>query len=134
MTDIQPSADSIARKLDRLAEYRAQRDLLDVQKNAAIDSVLTPEIRAKLAEINAEFEPDERAADESIAALELEVKADALAYGETVRGERVMAVWNRGRVSWDNAGLERYMEAHPEIKRFRRQGEPSISIKLRSGG
>ena len=122
----------IVEKLDRLAEFQAQRDLLNADKQAAIDSVLTPEIKARLAEIDAEFADKAAAVDENIDALEAEIKADVLTRGETIKGSRLMAVWSKGRVTWDNAALQSYMLTHPEVERFRRQSEPSISIRVRS--
>jgi hypothetical protein len=121
---------AIVEKLDRLAEFQSQRDILSLDKQAALDSVLTPEIKAKLAEIEAEFSDKAQSVNENIAALEAEIKADVLAHGETVRGSRLMAVWNKGRVSWDDKGLQGYMKAHPDLAEFRKQGEPSISIRV----
>lgn len=40
-----------------------------------------------------------------------------------------MAVYNKGRVSWDSSGLNGYMVAHPEITAFRKEGEPSITLR-----
>ena len=122
----------IVEKLDRLAEFQAQRDLLNADKQAAIDSVLTPEIKARLAEIDAEFADKAAAVDENIDALEAEIKADVLTRGETIKGSRLMAVWSKGRVTWDDAALQDYMAVHPEIVRFRRQSDPSISIRIRN--
>ena len=123
---------SVIDKLNRLSEFRAQRDILNLDKQSAIDTVLTPEIKAKLAEIEVEFGDKAQAVVENMATLEAEIKVDVLATGETVRGTNLMAVWSRGRVSWDDRGLQGYMKSHPEIADFRKQSDPSISIRVNS--
>jgi hypothetical protein len=49
--------------------------------------------------------------------------------GATVRGSYLMAVWSKGRVSWDDKGLSNYAQAHPDLLQYRKQGDPSISIR-----
>jgi hypothetical protein len=120
---------TISEKLDLLAEFQAQKDLLAIDKQALIDQVLTPEIKARLAEIDAEFASRSEVVDVNITALEAEIKDDVIQHGATVRGAHLLAVWNRGRVSWDDRSLSDYARSHPEVLSFRKQGEPSISIR-----
>jgi len=61
--------------------------------------------------------------------VEAAIKADTLALGETVRGAAFQAVWNKGRQSWDAKGLTTYAEANPEILQFRKEGEPSVTLR-----
>jgi hypothetical protein len=124
---------SITEKLDRLAEFHAQRDVLSMDKQSLIDQVLTPEIKARLVEIEAEFSEKAEAVNANIATLEAEIKADILAHGESVKGQHFQAVWSKGRVSWDDKGLSGYAKAHPELLEFRKQGEPSVSIRRVAG-
>ena len=119
----------IASMLNQLAELHQQQDRLAGDKQALVDQVLTPEVRARLAEIEAEFESKSETAGGKIATLEAEIKADVLAQGETVKGGKFQAVWNKGRQSWDDKGLTAYAEAHPEVMQFRKQGEPSVTIR-----
>ena len=119
----------IASKLDQLADLHNQQDRLSGDKQALVDQVLTPEVRARLAEIEAEFESKSETAGVKIATLEAEIKAEVLAKGETVKGGKFQAVWNKGRQSWDDKGLTAYAESHPEVMRFRKQGEPSVTIR-----
>lgn len=122
--------DTIA-KLDRLAELQAAPDAIRLQKQALIDGILTPEIRAKLAEIDAEFAPKLTAADEAAAALKAEIETEVLAGGKTVKGSVLMAIWNKGRSGgWDTAALTGYAAAHPEINQFKKpDGLPSVSFR-----
>jgi hypothetical protein len=125
---------AIAEKLNRLEELQAQREALDGEKQALMDEILGPELRARLAEVEAEFAQKREAVDGNIAALEAEIKADVLAHGETVRGARFQAVWNKGRESWDSKGLSAYAESNPDVLQFRKQGDPSVTIRRVGGG
>jgi hypothetical protein len=122
-------SETISEKLDRLAEFLAQKDMLAIDKQTLIDQVLNAEIRARLAEIEAEFEGRGEAVEANIAALEAEIKDEVRKHGATVRGAHFMAVWSKGRVAWDDRSLSNYARAHPEVLEFRKQGDPSISIR-----
>lgn len=124
-------SDSTIEKLNRLADFQAQRDFLTLQKKELIDSILPPEIKAKLDEIEDEFNGRLEAVNANIEALECEIKQDAIETGSSVQGEFLRAVWNKGRTSWDNDGLEKYARTHPEILSYRKQGSPFISIRKR---
>jgi len=114
-------------KLDAIFDLRSAQDLLENDKQALINQVLTKEIRDKIAEIEAEFSNSD--ISEKINALTEEVKSEVVAAGETVKGTYLMAVYNKGRVSWDTKALDGYIKAHPEIESFRKQGDPSVSIR-----
>jgi hypothetical protein len=127
-------------KLNQLDEFQAQKALLDLDKKQMIEDVYnklyTPEIRQALdeikkaeADINAEFAIKSEAVDENIARLTEEIKADVLQIGSTVKGDHMMAVWSKGRVSWDTKSLDGYVVAHPEVAQFRKEGGPSVSIR-----
>jgi len=119
----------IGQKLDRLAEFHRLREALDRDQQALIDQVLTPEVRARLEEIEAEFAQKVKAAEASVQTLEEEIKAETLQHGESVRGAAFQAVWTKGRQSWDGKGLTTYSESHPDILQFRKEGEPSVAIR-----
>ncbi len=119
----------IKSKLDQLADLRAAPDAIRLQKQALLDTILTPEIKQAIAEIDAEFAPKLNAAEEQAAALEAEIKADILAHGATVKGAAMMAVWNKGRVSWDAKLLEGMMALIPQIAQARSEGQPTVTIR-----
>jgi hypothetical protein len=122
-------ASVIPRMLDQLADLQAQRDALQVEKQRLIDSILTPEIRAKLAEIDLEFDEKTETVNQNITELEEAVKNVVKNSGSSYKGQYLQAVWSRPRITWDTPSLEHYAEVHPEILRFRKQGEPSVSIR-----
>ncbi len=120
---------AIGEKLERLSDLYVQREALDGEKQKLVDQILPPEVKARLAEIEAEFGQKTEAANANIEALEAAIKADTLALGETVRGAAFQAVWNKGRQSWDSKGLTAYAEANPEVLQFRKEGEPTVTLR-----
>lgn len=115
--------------LDRLAEYQAQRTIAEMDKQALIDSVLTPEIKAKLADIEAEFADKVGAVDQNINDLTARVKQAVISDGQTVKGNYLQAVYMKGRVSWDTKTLEGLAIAMPKLLDAKKEGEPSVSIR-----
>ncbi|MBI5879574.1 MAG: hypothetical protein HZB53_18135 [Chloroflexi bacterium] len=120
----------IKQQLEQVADLRARRESLALQKENLRDSVLTDEIRAKLAEIDAEFNPQLEALDEAAAELEADVKQAIIALGTSVKGQHAQGVWYRGRVSWDTKSLEQYAGTHPELLQFRKAGAPYVVLRL----
>lgn len=121
--------ETIQSKLERYAELYSAKEIIALDKKRAIDELLGPELIQALADINLEYGQMEDAAQESISELEAEIKADVVAAGESVKAERISAVFMNGRVSWDTKALDGYMAAHPEIERFRKVGNPSVSLR-----
>ena len=118
----------VVEKLDRLASFQAELQVLEFEKQALIDQVLTPEIKARMEEIEAEFARKGEAANQNITRLEGEIREDVLQYGSTVKGVFLRATWNHGRVTWVTNAMENYAKTHPEILEFRKEGKPYISI------
>jgi hypothetical protein len=116
-------------KLDLLAEYQAQLDLLELQKQELIDRVLTPEIKAQLEEIETEFAGKADAVSLKIAELQEQIRREVVSIGATVKAAHYQAVYTNGRVSWDSKALDGYATAHPEVARFRKLGAPSVSLR-----
>ena len=114
-------------KLEMLANLYAQRDLLPLHKKEAIAQALPPEMVKALEDIEAEFSDTEQAVANNIAALEAEIKAAVIVNGSTIKGTAFMAVWNKGRVSWDSKLLDGFLMAHPELEKARKVGEPSVT-------
>jgi len=122
---------NIIEKLNQLAELKSAVDALNIKKQALIDSVLTDEIKQQLAEIDAEFTPEYQAVSEKTTALEQEIKTDVIQAGETIKGDHLMAVFNKGRISWDTKGLDGVLAVMPELAKFRKEGAPSVAIRAR---
>lgn len=117
-------------KLNRLAELQAKREVIRLDKEAAIAKALEP-VKAQLDLIEAEYNVSYLDAD--LARLETEIRAEVLATGTTAKGSSLICTWNKPRVSWDTKGLDGYAVAHPELNAFRKEGEPSTTIKAVRG-
>ncbi len=119
----------ITQKLDQLANFQAQRDVLELEKQALIDQAIPPEIKARLEEIEAEFAGKRETVDANIAALDTEIRDEVLRQGTTVKSTFLRVVYHPGRITWDTKRLDAYARARPEVLEFRRQGEPFVSIQ-----
>jgi len=117
----------IKQKLDQLAEYLTQRDTINLEKQAPLEAIYTPEIKAHIAEIEAEFSEKIDKIDEKIAALETEIKQSVITYGASVKGSYLQAIYARGRVSWDTKSLDGYAAAHPELLALRKKNNTAYS-------
>jgi hypothetical protein len=122
-------SNEIETKLNDLAELRASVDALNLQKQDAINQVLTPEIRKQVADIEAEYAGKAEVANQKASWLEDEIREEVGKVGSTVKGNFFMAVYAKGRVSWDPKSLDGYAVGHPEILSFRKEGQPSVSIR-----
>jgi len=119
----------IYEKIEKYSDLCFGIDSINQEKQALIDTVLTPEIKEKLAEIDAEFDPKIESVSQEKAALEAEIKQEVLEAGRTVKGTYHSFVWSKPRVSWDTKALDGYAAAHPEIQAFRAEGAPSVSVR-----
>jgi hypothetical protein len=116
-------------KLDQLAELKSKLDALLLQKAALVDSVMTPEIKAKLTEIDIEFAAPYEECQAQIAPLETEIREEVAAQGATIRGAHLMAVYMRGRITWDGRKLDGMMVLIPQLREARKEGDPSVQIR-----
>lgn len=118
----------IVEMLNKLSEMQDQKQVLDLALREKRDEILKPVAEA-LADLDAEIKPGMDALDEQIAALREEIESAILQRCETVRGDRLQAVYARGRVTWDTRALIGYAATHPEILEFQKLGEPSVVIR-----
>lgn len=123
-----PTENDIRARLEELAEVRAAAETTRLDYEARREEILRA-VQAELEALQAEYEPLLESAQARAAALEAEVKEAVLAFGASVKGSAYQAVYVRGRVTWDNQKLDRYAQAHPEILAYRREGDPSVSLR-----
>ncbi len=119
----------IIAKLDQLSEIKAAAEVTRLDYEAKRAEIMKA-VQAQLDDLAAEFEPLIKSAEERAAELEVEIKRDVLTQGASIKGRRLQAVFSRGRVSWDTEALDAYAIAHPEVGKFRRQGQPSVSLRV----
>lgn len=119
---------TITEMLNQLAQMRSQVDFYRMAWEERRDEILAP-VKAQLADLDAEFAPMIETAQESIGAMEAQVKQAVLRHGASVKGDHLQAVWNKGRTSWDTRKLDGLMIALPQLKECRSEGAPSVSIR-----
>ena len=141
----------IQRLLDTLANYQAQETVYNLnkkevvdgilkEKQARLDEVYTPEIRAAVAEIEAkytgfiedveaEFEDKGAVVKHNIDDLQAKVKELVIAHGKSIKGTFLQAVYTKPRVTWDGSKLEGFAIAHPEILVAKKVGQASVSFR-----
>ena len=122
--------DTIKSKLDALDELQNQLTSMRLRHDEQLIELMGPEIAALVNEARASFEAQSAMLSAEIQGATEAVKALVLAAGTTVKGQRLQAVWQKGRVTWDTKGLDGYALAHPEVSlMFRKEGEPTVSIR-----
>ena len=118
--------------LDKLVELKAQVDVISIEKQQLIDSVLTPEIRQQIQDIEAEFKPMMDDVNQAIGDTEAHIKADILARGETAHNDVLEAVFVNGRTTWDTKGLNEAIKVLPQLEQYKKTGDPYVTIRARS--
>ena len=120
---------NITEKLDLLAEIQAALDLEEIEYSRQVADLIPPEIKALIAEVDAEHIGKQAEGQKKERELTAEVKAEVLAGGVTVKSAHLQAVYSKGASRWDMPELNRYAEDHLDLLRFKKEGEPSVSIR-----
>ncbi len=119
---------NIRHELDVLRAGLAKQRELEAAR-AMRRALVQDTIAEQLAVIDRDFESELSALAQSIAENTKFVKTYVLIFGATVKGAGLMAIYSKGRMSWDDKRLDGYATAHPEILAFRSEGQPSVSIR-----
>lgn len=106
-----------------------KKERIDNGLNDSIADVYN-QVQIRKSEIAAEFDGKAVSVKDNIAKLTAEIKDTVKQIGKTIKGQFLMAKYVKGRDGgWDNAKLEGFALAHPEILVARKpDGAPSISI------
>lgn len=113
---------------ERLAAARAAG--LAAQQRAAFRKLdVMAKVQPELDAIDAETGPELTALAEQAAAAEAAVRAAVLACGHSFHHGPVKATYSRGRVTFDNKALQAYAETHPDVNRFKKVGQPVVSLR-----
>ena len=122
VTDIQES-------LDLLGNLKKLRETFLNDKQAAIDSVYTPEIKGRIVEIEDTFNKKTKELNDNIVILESSIREAVLIHGTSVKTGFYIATYQKGRVSWDTKYLDDYAASHPELLKFRKVGKPVVALR-----
>jgi len=122
---------SLAATAKRLEETRAA--FLTAQREYAFRQMdITAKVRPELDALDAELLPHVKALREELARLEALLKEGVRAAGRSYQHRGFRVVYARGRVTFDNKGLQQYAITHPEVNRFRKVGEPLAYLRYSS--
>ena len=121
--------EAIRLRLDELCETISARDVARLDYEQARQMLIPDDIRAALADMDAEFTMRDAAIALNIEELEKEIKQLVLAHGASVKGAHVHAVWSKPRVNWDAKGLDRYAATHPDVLVMRSEGDASVALR-----
>jgi len=123
-----PTRQHVSEKLFRLTNLQAATDLTRMDYEEKRSEILK-QVQTELDALEAEYKPLLEAAEENILALTAEIKNDVLLHGDSVQGGAYRAIYIQGRASWDNAGMTKYASAHPDVLKFRKQGQASVTLR-----
>lgn len=121
--------EQVITKINRYEELMEGVSKLQQSKQALIESVIPKKIKAKLEDIDAEFDSTIENLEQQVKAIEEEIKQDVLNNGESAKGTKVQFVYTTGRVTWDNKKMEVLLESIPELNIARKAGNPYVSVK-----
>ena len=116
--------------LDKYTDIVLKRSDLEGKKQQVIDTIITPEIKQQLQDIEAEFAPLFQALTMEFADVEVQLKNAVIETGQTVRGTTHMAVYAKPRISWDTKMLDGLAMLIPQVNEAKTIGQPSVSIRL----
>lgn len=120
---------SIKRALFKLSQLREKYAIAAERKQAEVEEAMTATVRSRLSAIDRRYDGKLETARAKMEALELAIKEATVAHGESVKGEAVAAIFNKGRITWDTSKLMGYAEAHPAVKKFMSIGAPFAAIR-----
>ncbi len=122
------SKQDVVGKLKRLADLDAAVDMTRIDYEAKRAEILK-KVQAEIDALEAEYQPLLETAQANAEALAAEIKNDVLLGGETVKSDLYQAIYMKGRVTWDSEGIDRYARAHPDVLKYRKEGQPYVSLK-----
>jgi len=120
-------ANEIQAKLDNLSDLRQKISDMEAQRQAAIHEAMKPGME-EIDRIELQYLDPIGKLHELEAKLSEEIKSMVITLGETIKGTTLMAVYNKGRDTWDSTMLKGLALAHPEIKGAMNTGAPSVTI------
>lgn len=119
----------LANQLSQLQAARAAAAAARDECSARRKAILR-QVQPQLDALDAEFAERLAATEDEATRLEAAARRAVLKYGASFRHAGVIAVYARGRVTWDSRGLERYLKSHPELSEFRRVNAPLVSLRF----
>lgn len=105
-------------------------EYLNQEREAAIKMAIPKDIQDVIDTINENFDQQIKDEMEQIKQTENNIKNAVLERKETFKINGVTAVYNKGRVSWDDKFLKGLATTIPAVLEGRSEGKPYVSIKM----
>lgn len=124
--------EEIQTALEKGYEIDIEVNRMATEKQAKIDSILTPELRKQIKEIEEEFAPYANAASNNKKKFHDEARDKCLKLGDTVNAIHYQVIYNKGKSGIDQEAVAKYFEAHKddeEVKALFKTGDPYTTIK-----
>lgn len=120
-------AEMIIQDLESLADVRellagTTNEIHDVIEEAMLAS---PDLNGR----RAELEEQRKMLTEKMAELTTDINSYVLLQEESIKSQRLQAVFSKGKTTWDTKKLEGYALAHPELLELKKTGKASVSIR-----
>ena len=116
--------------IERYTSAAMKLDDLRGEKARLKDELIPEEIKQALCEIDEEFEPLEMQAQKDLQDAQAEVIKSVLELGQSIKGSTHMAVYRKPSISWNTEILEKLCKKYPEIELAKKEGAPSVAIRL----
>jgi hypothetical protein len=85
--------------------------------------------REAIANLEEGMKSDTQSLDMELTYLKQQIEEIVLEQGSTMRSDKMMAVYYKGKVSWDSKLLEGLALAYPEIEKCRSFGKPYVQYR-----
>lgn len=122
-------AETIIDKVNRLAEWQAQKDLLELDKAAQLKQLIPADIAQLIADLEFEYGSRAEALQANIEELTIEIRLDVLDSGESIRGAHLDILFVPGKLTWDTNRLLDLMQKYPELVDCYKQGKSYTVVK-----
>jgi uncharacterized protein YifE (UPF0438 family) len=122
-------APEVIRTFRALAESRAEAAALEAEYRDARSAVLA-QIRDQLDAVDGAYSERLQAATEAAANNEQALRALMLRLKHSVTLAGIRAVYTSARVTWDSKAMEAYSQNHPEVREFRKVGNPVVALRF----
>ena len=117
----------ITQILEQMVEANAAVQVTRMDYEAKRAEIMAT-VQAELNALSAEYDPLLDSGRERLQALEAQAKELCIMRGQSAKVDGLAVTFVKGRTSWDTKALEGYAAAHPEIERFKSEGNPSARL------
>lgn len=115
--------------LDNLSEVKAQLDMILIDKARKVQDLIPATIQQEIRDVDLEYEILIQSSKEKVEILETSIKAGVLGLGKSISGSQQMAVFNKGRITWDSQILKDLEVRIPELQDAKKIGENCVSFR-----